>query len=816
MQATAPVSLTVSLQNPAFTPVKIDLPIVRIDTGGAAVVSKTTSVPGTITITSADGSKSYLPNASDTDSTANFHVHGNSTALMPKLPYTVKLNTSLDLLGQMGLVCPYVTGSGLPVCDKSKTYLLLANYDDKTMLRDWAASALANAIPFGGDFLSPTPVPSPYTGSIPSPSGTKVPLPWAPHSLFVELYLNGAYQGTYQLIESVRVDSHRINIASLSQSQVSGDISGGYLLEVDQHEDETFVFKTPQTLSVGLIDPDFAPSPDVPEQTAYISNYVDTAENALFSSSFQDPTTGWRAYFDQASAVNYFLVNDLMGNVDGGDFYSSVFFYKSADNPFLYMGAVWDFDISSGNVNFAPIVDPTIAWTATQGPWYAQWFKDPAFKSAVQQQWNALKKDGVLSSWVAGVSNQAAVLQQAQANNFGRWPMQGIAVWPNAEAVGSYTGEVNYLLNWIALRTGYLDSFLNGTPRTTTTLTSSLASVYAGATVKLTAKVTGASPTGAVTFNYNSIVLGQAAIDGTGTATLTTASMPVGVWQLGATYNGDTNNALSAAATTPLTVLGPLAQTSMNLSSSISSPSYGSPVTFTGAVVATSGSTLPTGSVTFLANNTSIGSVALSSTGVASLTTSSLPGGQVTVQAQYAGDTINATSVSNPLLETVATDFSLAAQGSTMLTLAQNTTSSFTFALTPIGGSYPGDVALTVTGVPADVSYTLTPTAVSAASGAQQITLTFSYNGTKASRHVPPGETFLVCGLLCLPFSLLRRRGIRAATSNLLFVFAMGCVLLGVVGCGTGQQKPFNSYNITLSGSAGSLQHTSVVTLQAQ
>ena len=73
-------------------------------------------------------------------------------AQMPKLPYHVKLNTSLDLLNTMGLACPYVTNnSGKPACDKSKSYVLLANYDDKTLLRDWSASALANAIPHVGN-----------------------------------------------------------------------------------------------------------------------------------------------------------------------------------------------------------------------------------------------------------------------------------------------------------------------------------------------------------------------------------------------------------------------------------------------------------------------------------------------------------------------------------------------------------------------------------------------------------------------------------------------------------------------------------------
>ncbi|MGB6193209.1 MAG: CotH kinase family protein, partial [Terracidiphilus sp.] len=443
-RVTAAFPLTISVSDPAFVPSTINLPIVNINTNGVPVTSKDINVSGTITITSADGQTSYIPNSGDTDNTASFHVHGESSSAMPKLPYHVKLNTSLDLLGTMGVSCPYVTSKGNAICDKSKSYILLANYDDKTFLRDWAASALANAIPIGNGYLD-----SP-AGS-PSPSGTSTLVPWAPHSLFVEVYLNSVYEGTYQLIEEIKVDSHRVNITELTESDTADDITGGYLLEIDARRDEAFVFTTPRGYPIGLDDPDFTPDPEVPQQTAYISNYVDTAETALFSSNFTDPTLGWRAYFDEASAVNFYIVNDLMGNVDGGAFFSSDYLYKAMDNPLLYMGPIWDFDISSGNVNYQPIVNPTVPWGQTQSAWYTQWFKDPGFKADVVTQWNALKNNGVFSTWLASIPAQAATLQQAQVNNFGRWPMQGIEVWPNPEAAGSYDGEVQYLTTWLQL-----------------------------------------------------------------------------------------------------------------------------------------------------------------------------------------------------------------------------------------------------------------------------------------------------------------------------------------------------------------------------
>jgi CotH kinase protein/Bacterial Ig-like domain (group 3) len=548
-RATSKLSLTVSISNPSFAPSAsdINLPIVTINTSGSAIVSKTVDVPGTITITSADTQTSYLPNSSDTDNTATFHVHGTSTAGMPKLAYHVSLNTGVDILTTMGLQCPYVTTSGKSTCDKSKSYDLLANYDDKTFLRDWSASALANAIPIGNGYLNEV------AGS-PTPSGTSALMPWAAHSLFVELYLNGEYEGNYQLIEEVKVDTHRIDITGLSETDTSStQVTGGYLLEIDHHEDEAFVFFTPQGLPIGLIDPNF--TPEVPEQTSYISSYVNAAETALFASNFTDPTQGWRAYFDEASAINFYIVNDVMGNVDGGDFYSSNYLYKNASNALLYMGPIWDFDISSGNVNYASITNPTLPWMQTNAIWYEQWFKDPGFKADVATQWNALTNNGVFVTWLASIRQQATTLQQSQANNFGRWPMQGIEVWPNPEAAGSYNGEVEYFINWLNLRIAYLDSLFNNKAATSISIDVDGRTVRGDSPIKLSAQVTGGSrPTGTVSFLASGVLLGTVALSD-GAAILTANNLPPGVDSLQAVYSGDSANALSVSASQTVSVL---------------------------------------------------------------------------------------------------------------------------------------------------------------------------------------------------------------------------------------------------------------------
>ncbi len=551
---TGSFQLTVSLENPSFAPAPsaINIPIVNINTGGAPIADKVTNVPGSITITSADGKTSYLPNASDTDNTATFHLHGNSTILMPKKPYHFKLNTSLDLLNTMGVSCPYTTGKKA-TCDKSKTYDLLANYDDKTFLRDWAALSLANSIPMTTGYLTSPP------GS-PSPSGTATLMPWAPHSIFVELFLNGVYEGNYQLIEEVKVDGHRVNITELAETDTApADVTGGYLMEIDPaHHDEAYVFTTPQGVVIGLEDPDFTPDPEISQQTAYITNYVDTAENALFGPNFTDPSLGWRAYFDEASAVNFYIVNEVTGNVDGGDFASSDYLYKDANNPLLYMGPVWDFDTSGGNVNWAPISNPTIPWMRVQNPWFPKLFQDPGFQADVLKQWNKLKSDGVLDAWLASINAQAAALEQSQKNNFGRWPMQGIMVWPNVQASGSYDGEVAYFVNWLKLRISYMDDILNGKAQTTTALHQPAKSLTSGTPVTFTATVTGApGATGSASLLVDGVSVGTGNLDGTGTATFTVQSLPAGTHSLVAVFSGNTSQAISASDLINVTVTTP-------------------------------------------------------------------------------------------------------------------------------------------------------------------------------------------------------------------------------------------------------------------
>ena len=123
------------------------------------------------------------------------------------------------------------------------------------------------------------------------------------------------------------------------------------------------------------------------------------------------------------------------------------------------MGPLWDFDLAAGNVNYN---DAFLAsgWHIRSGSWFSRLFQDPASVARVRQVWNEIKADEIPAMFQS-ISADAAALQQAQLNNFQRWPILESYVWPNYKIPGSYAGEVDYLRTWLTARAAWMDSQLN-------------------------------------------------------------------------------------------------------------------------------------------------------------------------------------------------------------------------------------------------------------------------------------------------------------------------------------------------------------------
>ncbi len=135
--------------------------------------------------------------------------------------------------------------------------------------------------------------------------------------------------------------------------------------------------------------------------------------------------------------------------------------------------------------------------------------------------------------------------------------------------------------------------------------------------------------TGSVTFSDESGVLGSATVSG-GQASISTSTLPGGTHGLTAAYTGDTNNPAASSGTLFITVNK--ASAGLNLHSSVNPSSFGNSVTFTANVAAGA-----TGTITFTDGSTNLGLMSVSS-GMASVTVSSLVAGSHNISATYSGD----------------------------------------------------------------------------------------------------------------------------------------------------------------------------------
>jgi sugar lactone lactonase YvrE/predicted secreted protein len=196
-----------------------------------------------------------------------------------------------------------------------------------------------------------------------------------------------------------------------------------------------------------------------------------------------------------------------------------------------------------------------------------------------------------------------------------------------------------------------------------------------GAPVTFTVTVTstGVTPTGTVMFLDGTTSIGTSTLNGSGVATLTTASLTLGTHSITASYPGDTNNSPSIS-----NVVSQLVKngTTVLLQSSQNPSSAQSLITLTATAVGVNGT--PTGTMTFLDGTTTIGTATLDGSGVATLNISSLSVGTHKLTASYGGDSSSLPNVSSQLSQVVSKSSTTTSAVSSNLSSTFSTTVTFT------------------------------------------------------------------------------------------------------------------------------------------
>ncbi len=177
---------------------------------------------------------------------------------------------------------------------------------------------------------------------------------YAPDFRYVNVFLNGQYEGMYLLIQKISIeggtikDIYDLETANnlLSDSMVAQHLTGGYMGEVLgflgwMEVDNYLKIQTPRRW-IRVRSPNNITS----EQAEYLTELVDEAEVALYLPDGEKTKSGliWSDYFDKETWIRQFLLQEISANMDADN--CSQYFYVKENDRLIYGGPAWDFDRS--------------------------------------------------------------------------------------------------------------------------------------------------------------------------------------------------------------------------------------------------------------------------------------------------------------------------------------------------------------------------------------------------------------------------------------------------------------------------------------
>ena len=211
-----------------------------------------------------------------TDSFNNYNgkiaieVRGSTSQQYPKKSYGFETQDALGMNFNVPLL-------GLPI---ENDWILYGPYPDKTLLRDVLTYDLSQK--FGH---------------------------YASNWRYCELVIDGDYKGLYILLERVKRDNNRVDVARLDADDLAGDsLTGGYIVKVDKLTGEVGYSWTSaynNEVVFQFHDPEYDELN--PIQASYMEDFVTDFEQATWGPQFDDPNLGFDQYIDRTSFYDFFI-----------------------------------------------------------------------------------------------------------------------------------------------------------------------------------------------------------------------------------------------------------------------------------------------------------------------------------------------------------------------------------------------------------------------------------------------------------------------------------------------------------------------------
>ncbi|MDO4863651.1 MAG: CotH kinase family protein [Ruminococcus sp.] len=438
----------------------------------------------TVTVADSDGETLLAP------CDASVKVRGNWTTVYEKKPLRIKFDEKQSLLW-------------LNDGAEQRSWLLLAEYKDASMLRNRAALSMSREI-LGADGL------------------------YAADSELVQVEINGEYYGMYLLTEQQQVSSHRVDITEPEEGYTGTDI--GYFLEFDGYytnEDELHGFpldladNAPLAVYGGGTDevfvqalPKNSSDPVIPvgvsikstinsqEQHDFIAGFVNNVYTIMYEAAYNDrafvfndsftdisettaitPQQAVEQVVDVQSLADMYIISEL--TCDADIYWSSFFMdadFGEGGNRKLTFEAPWDFDSAMGNKdrcidgkgyyasNNVPDVNGGVEGGGeydTMNPWLVVLAHEDWYRDIVKSTWTRAYDSGVFERTYQLIENDKTTLENDFAKNYQKWDnIRHNEAFVNelsspARRCKTEAEAADFLLEWLRSRVDFLNSELH-------------------------------------------------------------------------------------------------------------------------------------------------------------------------------------------------------------------------------------------------------------------------------------------------------------------------------------------------------------------
>ncbi len=398
-----------------------DLPVLFIDTGGE-LITTVQPVMAKLSILNTDNDGSVHSVSEQPEITLDISVkrRGASSLNFDKAQYRIKFyqnaqgrkTKNYDLL-QMG---------------KASEWVLNGPFLDKTLARNYLAYTL------GGEIME-----------------------WAPDCRYLELFVNGQYQGVYLAIEPVTNGDARLRLSTFGL--LSGETA--YIVSRDRVGTDSNPLenygKTAGYTSNDLYVEYPGKNKITDKEYIWITEDMNRFERVLYGKDYKDPIKGYAAYIDVDNFVDYYILNEVFMNHDAS--LLSTYAYKEMGDKLKLV--MWDYNNAYDNYQW--FREDFDEFLLLEVPWFDRLLTDRAFVDRVIERYTELRK-GVLSEehMLALLDGTNALLGDAIERNYKVWgySFRLNLLTGSGRDIRSYEEAVVQLKNAISLRFAFLDEHI--------------------------------------------------------------------------------------------------------------------------------------------------------------------------------------------------------------------------------------------------------------------------------------------------------------------------------------------------------------------